>query len=168
MRSHIHIIRNEDGSIMVIALLIMSILTILGISAIDMSNIEIQIASNERVYKQNFYRAEAAAIAATQRLENMGAGQLSDISDDAWITTSSFDVTAADSLKTGSPEAWTGRWDGTGTGHTNARYTVVESTGFIDLSASSNLHEYTIYGAYDSDFRDRGQVIVEMGYKRRF
>ena len=49
-----------------------------------------------------------------------------------------------------------------------AQFTVIETTGFIDLSAPSNLHEYRIYGLYNSTGRDRGQVLIEIGYKRRF
>jgi Tfp pilus assembly protein PilX len=165
---------NEEGSIMVIALLIMAVLTILGISAIDTSNIELLIASNERVYKDNFYKAEAAVIAAGQTLENMTPGQLGDISIHDWINLPAGAPTL-DNLQL-TANAWnTGNLDSSTTDDIDlagAQFTVVEETGFIDLSAPSNLHEYKIYGVYDSsltpDGKDRGRVIIEIGYKRRF
>ena len=62
--------RNEEGSVLVVALIILVLLTIIGISASDISNIEIQIAGNERIYKRNFYRAEAAAMHGIQLMED--------------------------------------------------------------------------------------------------
>jgi hypothetical protein len=160
-------LRNEEGSIMVIVLLIMAVLTILGISAIDTSNVEIQIASNERLYKDNFYKAEAAAIAAAQTLENMTPGQLGDISDETWINLPSVNITP-DNLQLASAAWNTGNMDTADVDLAGAQFTVIETTGFIDLSAPSNLHEYRIYGLYNSTGRDRGQVLIEIGYKRRF
>jgi len=54
------LLRNEDGSVLVIALIILVLLTLLGISATTTSQIEIQIAENERSHKIAFYAAEAA------------------------------------------------------------------------------------------------------------
>jgi len=53
------VIKNESGSILVIALIMLVLLTILGISATTTSNIEMQIAGNERNYKRAFYVANA-------------------------------------------------------------------------------------------------------------
>jgi len=169
---------------MVIALLIMAILTILGISAIDTSNVEIQITSNERVYKRNFYKAEAAVIAAAQKLETETPATLSDVSNLTWLINTDFDV---DNLRYQLPGGgWQDLQDANGdwidppaangivqkistvSEYSNARFVVYETTGFIDLTAPSNMHSYRIFGFYDSKGADRGQVIVEIGYKRRF
>jgi type IV pilus assembly protein PilX len=56
----IKIIREEDGSVLVIALIMLVLLTLLGISATSTSNIELQIANNEKNYKKAFYTANAA------------------------------------------------------------------------------------------------------------
>lgn len=53
------LIRNEEGSVIVLALVLLVLLTILGISATQTSTIEVQIASNERHAVQNLYQAEA-------------------------------------------------------------------------------------------------------------
>jgi len=164
---------NEEGSIMVIALLIMAVLTILGISAIDTSNIELQIAGNERVYKDNFYKAEAAVIAAAQILENMPPGELHPSAQN-WINLEA-DAPTLDDLQLTSSAWSTGNLDSSTTDDIDlagAQFTVVEETVPIDLLAPSNLHEYKIYGVYDSSLtpegKDRGRVIIEIGYKRRF
>ena len=49
----------EQGSVVVIALMILVVLTLLGIMATRTSTIDIRIAANEISYKNNFYFAEA-------------------------------------------------------------------------------------------------------------
>jgi Tfp pilus assembly protein PilX len=51
--------RKEQGSVVVIALMILVVLTLLGIMATRTSSIDIRIAANEISYKKNFYIAEA-------------------------------------------------------------------------------------------------------------
>jgi Tfp pilus assembly protein PilX len=51
---------DEQGSVLVISLLIMAVLAILGAVASNMSITEMQSASNERRYNQTFYAAESA------------------------------------------------------------------------------------------------------------
>jgi len=54
------LLKNEDGFVLVIALIMMVLLTLLGISASTTTEIEIQIAGNERSHGIAFYAAEAA------------------------------------------------------------------------------------------------------------
>lgn len=51
---------NENGSVTVLAVVLLMLLTLLGMSAISTSSIETQIAGNEMRYKQAFYAAESA------------------------------------------------------------------------------------------------------------
>jgi len=53
------IIENESGSVLVIALIMLVLLTVLGITATSTSNIELQIAGNEREFKRAFFVANA-------------------------------------------------------------------------------------------------------------
>jgi len=55
----IQIIKNEDGSVLIIALIMLVLLTILGMTATSTSNIELQIAGNERNYKRAFFTANS-------------------------------------------------------------------------------------------------------------
>jgi len=61
---------HESGSVLVIALIMIVLLTIIGISASRTSEIEIMIAGNERVAKENFYLAEGAVRRAVMVMEN--------------------------------------------------------------------------------------------------
>ena len=58
MRNSIFKNQSEQGSITVIALMILVVLTLLGITITRTSTIDIQIAGNEIPFKQNFYVAE--------------------------------------------------------------------------------------------------------------
>ncbi len=51
--------RNENGSVIVLAVVMLVLLTFLGISATRMSTIEVQIAANEKRAVQDLYQAEA-------------------------------------------------------------------------------------------------------------
>lgn len=56
---HIHI--NQRGSALLIAMLILSVLTIIGLAVTRTSNIELQIVGNDRLQKKVFYEAESGA-----------------------------------------------------------------------------------------------------------
>ena len=66
------ILAKEDGSILIVALILLVLLTLMGISATTLTDIELQIAGNEMVSRANFYNAEAAAMENIQLLANTG------------------------------------------------------------------------------------------------
>lgn len=60
MKQVSYIIKNEEGSVIVVALLILVALTVIGIAALNTSSIDIRIAGNEKFHKIAFYAAKAA------------------------------------------------------------------------------------------------------------
>jgi len=64
-------LKNEKGSIIVIALLILAVLTIAGMSAISNSKYESQIIRNEHFYHSDFYIADSGWKEAAMWLENL-------------------------------------------------------------------------------------------------
>ncbi len=62
-------IRNDDGFVLIVALLIMVVLTIIGIAATRNTSLELMIAGNDKVHKRTLYQAEAGAILSTEVLE---------------------------------------------------------------------------------------------------
>ncbi|MBW1773891.1 MAG: hypothetical protein JRJ82_13505 [Deltaproteobacteria bacterium] len=52
-------VRNEEGSVLVLALIILVLLTIIGISTSTTSEMDIQIAGNDKLYKNVLYTADA-------------------------------------------------------------------------------------------------------------
>jgi len=63
---------NEQGSVMVLAMILLAVLTILGIAVLTSSNIDTQIAGNELRHKLAFYAAESATAYVTRRPDLYG------------------------------------------------------------------------------------------------
>jgi len=61
-------LQNENGIALIIALMLLVLLTLLGMAATTTSVVEIQIAGNDKIYKKNFYMAEAAAYEAAYEM----------------------------------------------------------------------------------------------------
>ena len=60
-------LENDKGGILIIALLMLIILTLLGIAATDTTNVEIQVAANEKIYKEAFYNADSGIFYAVAK-----------------------------------------------------------------------------------------------------
>lgn len=60
---------NERGSVIVVALIILALLTILGISSTSTSNMEVRIASNSQEHQMDFYVADSGWKDAAMCLE---------------------------------------------------------------------------------------------------
>lgn len=54
-------LKNEDGSVLITALLLLVFLTLIGISATTTTTTDMQVAGNEKSFKLAFYAAEAAS-----------------------------------------------------------------------------------------------------------
>ena len=52
-------LRDEEGSVILVALLVLMILTLIGISATNTSQVEIQIAGNQKFHDIAFYHADS-------------------------------------------------------------------------------------------------------------
>jgi hypothetical protein len=62
-------VNNQRGSVIIITMIILVLLTIIGISAIDTSTTEMQIATNEQLHKIAFYAADGGTEAGIKLLE---------------------------------------------------------------------------------------------------
>ena len=63
--------KSENGSVLVVALLMMVLLTLIGISASNTSTTEMQISSNEQLNRMVFYAAEAGLNVGRQVLSDL-------------------------------------------------------------------------------------------------
>jgi hypothetical protein len=57
-------LNNEEGSMMVIALLVLVILTLIGVTTATTARVEVQIAGNERFHKIAFHLADSGTMVA--------------------------------------------------------------------------------------------------------
>ena len=60
---------NEEGFVLVGALLILMLLMIIGISATTNTSLELQIAGNDRTHKETFYQADGGSQLAVRLVE---------------------------------------------------------------------------------------------------
>lgn len=60
MNKAVQLLKNEEGSMMVVVIIIMALLLLMGITATNISTVEMQILRNSIIQKQAFYSAEAA------------------------------------------------------------------------------------------------------------
>ncbi len=63
-----NILRAEKGFVLIIALLMLLVLTLLGISSISTTNFETSVSGNERVRADAFYAAEAGIQVAIDKI----------------------------------------------------------------------------------------------------
>lgn len=162
------VVKNENGYIAIVATLaILTLLTVIGISASRVANTELTRARNEVVHKRNFYLAEGAALEAADRLHFYG--NLKD-HPQPWMemVTGNLDI---DSLKY--------YWDNTAT----QGDTVIPKPSEVDLVHTAYLtgdegiahghslgmdkptvHTIGIYGRCDWN----GVAIIKLGYRAAY
>ena len=68
-----HRFQNQKGAILVVALLLLLVMTILGISLVNTATFDIQVSGNERVRTDAFYAAEAGIQRAINQLPSRNA-----------------------------------------------------------------------------------------------
>jgi len=59
MKPYINIVKNEEGSLIVIVLMILVMVTILGLTATTISTTEVRISTNALLYQRMFFTAES-------------------------------------------------------------------------------------------------------------
>ena len=173
MQKAISILKNEEGTVIVVALLILVLLTIIGISGTNTTVTELQIVGNDARYRQNFYRAEAAVMEAAQMLENTPTSILEDRTFNTvgyeWLT--GRNVNASVMTDTANWNIGTNCKNSTVTplaGTMYSMYSAVEERvgpgSSLDMTGTQ-LYEYSIYGLWNAN---NGQSLIGIGYKMRF
>jgi len=152
--------KNEEGSVMLVALLMLILLTIIGIASTTTTEIETQISRNEKIYRANLYRAEAAAMVALQGLDDGSTAALKSLAY-TWLHGSLPDADIR------SVTNWSASNSAQALDSGN-RYLAVDvgivPGGSLDLSEPS-VHEFAVYGR---SVQNKGVGIVRIGYKRSF
>ncbi|MCP4579684.1 MAG: hypothetical protein GY846_25720 [Deltaproteobacteria bacterium] len=175
--------KNEDGTILVISLIVLALASMIGIAATMTASIELQISGNDMHYAENFYRAEAAVMAGASAIEStptavLKAGNFNAEGETGTQTTLATEALLPDSDDIANCTNWA---TGAGSADTpdalsaegyNARFLPVKKPppGSLDMTASTQIHEFTIYGRsiLETASKRLGEVIVEVGYRKRF
>ena len=165
----------ESGSVLVVALLMLVLLTLLGIYAATTTEIELQIAGNEEIYQRNLYAAESAAMECARMMDDEVAMPNIDPSLYTWLhaigsvtldDARDNDFWAGDSVALPAPRFFTAEVDATG----NTTFMVVDQgvagTSSLDMT-KSNVHEYQVYGRwYNPAKPSQGRGLIAVGFRR--
>jgi Tfp pilus assembly protein PilX len=73
MQTHPFLLANEKGSVIVLAMIILALLTLVGISAVTTSTTEMNIAANDQLNKMIFYTADAGVEVGRHMLNTLKA-----------------------------------------------------------------------------------------------
>jgi len=166
------ILKNEEGAVIIAALLVLVLLTIIGIASTNISNTEVKIAAHEAIHQQNFYRAEGATLQALDLMEGEADPEAAD-PPLAWMT----QTLASSASLLDSGDLYDGTFWDSGSGDATPEASTFSDTSFIAISGgivegesldmgSTKIHSYTIYGR--SAPPRRGAVTIEVGYLKAF
>ncbi len=160
----------EDGSAIVVVLMVMMALTVFGVLSINLSSIEMQIVQNGKEGRENFYLSESAALEGIQRIADMDAA---DMEDKIAFWHHSRKEEREKEMDFRSP----GTWVVDGLDQSNAHkclmgeslyFAAVESrlaTGGSFIVTDSRLYLNRVYGLCN---RNNQPCIVEIGYYKRY
>jgi hypothetical protein len=157
------VLENEDGSAIILAMILLLVVTVIGISAINTTNTEIKIFQNEKIYQKNFYKAEAAIMEAAQRLAS--ESNIDEIRPDstmkAWLGSSAIVIPGKDDdpLLMGFSNALLSN-----EAYLSANAKGIVSGASLDITSDSNIYGFEIYG-YSREIN--GNVAITIGYKKR-
>jgi len=162
-------IENQDGSAILISVVVLLMLSVIGISAIHNTGIELQIAANNKIYQRNLYAADGAAREPAQGItvfKRTNPDQLKNLTP-VWLNSHNTDIT--------DPSAWT-----TGTGGDSQASQFIGNTGnasfavtdngvapgsSLSASDTTNLHTFCVYSVSQ---QNNAESVVEIGYLERF
>lgn len=169
---------NEDGFVLVLALILLVVLSLLAVAGVRMTSTELKIAGNQRIAKVNFYTAEAAAYEGVQHnlnkykpedllpnhsdfvpANNPELKTVVDETDDMPNLDSDSDGEIDQTVPTTLPA---GMVDG------NMELLVVLNsipTGSSLALGSTRLYDFTSYGYAKSH---NGKSLIKVGFKKRF
>lgn len=170
---------NEDGFVLVLALIFLVVLSLLVVAGVRMTTTELKIAGNERIGKVNFYNAEAAAYEGVQRNlnksnpENLLPGHSDFSSDDdpelQVVVDETNDMANLDQDGDGEVDPAAASdlpsivFDGA-TVELLVVLNAIPSGSSLALGAS-RLYSYSSYGMSKAS---GGQSIIIVGFKKRF
>ena len=165
------LLNNEDGSVLVVALIMLVLLTLIGISATTTSEIETKIAGNERAFKRNLYLAEAGSMHCVQDLEER-ADPKADAPSLNWL----HDIYTVNDGNIRDDTWWPANSQGTTADVDGNTRFLASSQGLVAGAKGSSLdmtkskvHGYNIYGRWhNAAIPAKGRLIIQIGYRKAF
>ena len=168
MKKTISILKNEQGSAIVVAMLVLLLLTIIGAAATQNSITELAIVRNDLLYRDQLFNAEGAAMEAAQWIENAPDATLQDTTGTTNTELSQTDIDLTSyNLNDGTWEM-SAIDDDQNAGAVITGYRIVDQTGPVML-IDPITHTYSVYGLHNrTSGINQGQVLLDVGYRKKF
>lgn len=181
MKKHIVCLKNEEGAAILVALMVLMVVTIIGVSSSSKTTMELQVVRNDGVYKQNFYQAEGVAHEAIQRIWEQAQEDTYPLKNKTslpWLNSLvSVDADNDDRIDMIDPGfAWD--YDGADNDDNSATSSLSELPGTV-LSAvdtgisadgslemtGTNVHDYAVFGV---SALNSGRAFIQIGWRIRY
>ncbi len=164
-----HVIREEEGSVIILALLVLVILTLIGIGVLTSSSSDLMVSRNESIYRRNFSMAEAAARLGAMEVRNARHIPIDDQPDTTEFDDSDlpywlhYQMPVENDIT--DPLNWADTASAPVMGNNEVRFLVRYDgpEGTVDATGGETTYPYrfTIFGRSNVN---GGEVIVQMGY----
>ncbi len=156
-------LKEEDGSVLIVTLIILVLLTLLGIFATRTAEVELQIAGNDMRYKRNLYLADAAAMECGGEIGTM---TVIDTDADTWLLPTNTVYSRDDILGN---TFWTANAMGVASisnADCFAIFNGIAENTSLDMT-KSKIYMFDLYGRYyNSGNPNEGKAIVKAGLKK--
>jgi hypothetical protein len=162
---------DEEGSALLAVIVVLALLTIIGASTANKSNLEATINSNFSHYKRNFYLAEGAAMEAGQLLDGETNAAVLNTGARPWLNVPGL-VTGTVAVDMSNEADWDS--DGAGGDDTaqvatidpTCEFSVVRGTPAQGSSLEDPLFTYHLYGNCGRQ-GGTGRSIIISGFRKR-
>ena len=142
--------------------MLLVLVTLMGVSITQISSIELQVAGNDRDYKENFFMADAATMECLQRLHTADVETLRPTAKRLpWVQTSSETLENMTDMEAKGSQSTI---DASGKTYYAATFEGVTGGASLAMTTTSNLYTFEAHGY--SEYRGRAHIVA--GYKRRF
>lgn len=160
----------ENGSVLLIVMLVLSLMTVIGLSMSKTSIIEMRISNNQTIYKQNFYQTEAAIGEGMQELEETDLYA----NPPGWMQPLGSPILTTGVAGTELVDVYSDLiWNNPANSQPSASFPAAQMMsayrgvvpgGSLDLGAST-IHAYDVYGR---SRQNNGLAIIKMAYRKAF
>jgi Tfp pilus assembly protein PilX len=152
--------KSEEGYALLVTLLVMFLMATIGYISLDTTSTELDIVGNERIYKENFFQAESAAMECVQTLENSV-----DNAKTIPVEADGLSENGVHSLVKNATSWSSEAHNATLASSQWAAYTRgIHSGSSLDVSKSS-VHVFSVFGKSDEQ---NGEVTVKLGYRKAY
>ncbi len=160
------LVKNEKGSLLVIAIFVLLLLTMIGMFATNTSTLELMISGNDKTSKINFYKAESSAYVGASKIESFKIKP--NPASYNWLHSEDDPADPMDS------DTWTNANSQIVTSLGSARFVVNDGGKYVPKGSSLVIKQaygsgqINVYHISGRSIENNGESIVTIGLKKKY